>query len=70
MAVADKHLQEQKDESNDSVEFLQPYPDVAADELLEIDKALTSALLSFDYHLSQINLSCVPKFCYQSVYKM
>jgi hypothetical protein len=52
----------------DNIEFLQPYPVVAVDALLEISTALNSAVLSFDGHLSQTNTSCVPKFCYQSVY--
>jgi hypothetical protein len=61
-------LHEQKDETNGNIEFLQPYPVVAADALLEIGTAIISALLSLDEHLSQTNTSCVTKFCYQSVY--
>jgi hypothetical protein len=41
---------------------------VAADALLEIGTTVISAVLSLDEHLSQTNTSCVPKFCYQSVY--
>jgi hypothetical protein len=56
------------DETNGNIEFLQPYPVVAADALLEIGTAVISAGLSLDEHLSQTNTSYVPKFCYQSVY--
>jgi hypothetical protein len=48
--------------------FLQLYPIVAADALLEIGTAVISAVLSLDDHLSQTNTSSVPKFCYQSAY--
>jgi hypothetical protein len=57
-----------KEETNGSIEFLQPYPVVAADALLEIGTAVISAVLSLDEHLSQTDTSCVPKLCYQSVY--
>jgi hypothetical protein len=50
------------------IALLQPYPVVTADALLEIGTAVISAVLSLDEHLSQTNTSCVPKFCYQSVY--
>jgi hypothetical protein len=30
--------------------------------------AVISALLSLDEHLSQTNTSCIPTFCFQSVY--
>jgi hypothetical protein len=36
--------------------------------MLEIGTAVISADLSFIEHLSQTNTSCIPKFCYQSVY--
>jgi hypothetical protein len=60
-------LQAQNDQTNDNIEFLQPYPVVAADALLEIGTTVISAVLSLDVHLSPINISRVPK-CYQSVY--
>jgi hypothetical protein len=41
------------DETNDNIEFLQPYPVVAADALLEITTAVISAVLSLDEYLSQ-----------------
>jgi hypothetical protein len=56
-------LRAQNDETNGNIEFLQPYPIVAADALLEIGTAVISAVLSLDEHLSQTNTSCVPKFC-------
>jgi len=52
-----------EDKTNGNIEFLQPYPVVAADALLEIGTAVIPAFLSFDEHLSQKNISCVPKFC-------
>jgi hypothetical protein len=61
-------LREQNDENNGNIESLQAYHVVAADALLEIGTAVISAFLSLDEHLSQTNTSCVPKFCYQSVY--
>jgi hypothetical protein len=61
-------LDTQNDESNDSIGFLQPYPVVAADALLEISTSVISAVLSLDEHLSQTNTYCAPKFCFQSVY--
>jgi hypothetical protein len=42
----------QNDETNVSIEFLQPYPVVAADALLEIGTTVISAVLSLDKHLS------------------
>jgi hypothetical protein len=47
--------------------LLKPYP-VASDALLEIGTTVIPTVLSLDEHLSQINISCVPKFCYQLVY--
>jgi hypothetical protein len=61
-------LHARNDETNGNIEFLQPYPVVAADALLEISTAVISSGLSLDEHLSKKNTSCVPKFCYQSVY--
>jgi hypothetical protein len=61
-------LQAQNDETNGNIELLQPYHIVAADALLENGAAVISAVLSLDEHLSHTNTSCVPKFCYQSVY--
>jgi hypothetical protein len=52
-------------ETNDSIKFLQPYPVVAADTLLEDGTTVILAVLSLDEHLSQTNTSCVSKFCYQ-----
>jgi hypothetical protein len=63
-----KHLHAQNDETDGNIEFLQPYPAVAADALLEVGAAVISAVLSLDEHLSQTNTSFVPKFCYQPVY--
>jgi hypothetical protein len=40
------------DETNGNIEFLQPYPVVAADALLEIGTAVISAVLSLDEYLS------------------
>jgi hypothetical protein len=45
-------------------EFLQPYPVVANDAMLEIGTAAISNVLSLDKHLSQTSPSHVPKFCY------
>jgi hypothetical protein len=59
---------QKNDETNGNIEFLQKYPVVAANALLEIGTAVISAVLSLDEHLSQINTSCVPKCCYQSMY--
>jgi hypothetical protein len=62
-----KPLHAQNDETNGSVEFLQPYPMVAADALLEEGTVVISAVLPLGEHLSQqTDASCVPKFCYQS----
>jgi hypothetical protein len=52
------NLYAQNDETNGNIEFLQPYPVVAADALLETGTALNSAVLSLDKHLSQTNTSC------------
>jgi hypothetical protein len=60
-------LRAQNDEANSNIEFLQPYPSIAGDELLEIGTAVISAVLSLDEHLSQTNTYCVPEF-YQLVY--
>jgi hypothetical protein len=59
-----EHLHAQNDETNGNIEFLQPYPVVAADALFEIGTAVISAVLSLDKHLSQTNTSCAPKCCY------
>jgi hypothetical protein len=61
-------LHAKNDETNVSIEFLQPYSVVAADALLDIGTAVISAVLSLDEHSSQRNTSCVPKFCYLPVY--
>jgi hypothetical protein len=55
-------------ETNGSIEFLHPYPVIVADALLEIGTAVVSAVSSLDEHLSETNISCVPKFWNQSVY--
>jgi hypothetical protein len=47
---------------------LQPYHVAAANELLEIDTFVISAALPIDKYVPQTNTSCVPKFCYQSIY--
>jgi hypothetical protein len=36
--------------------------------VLEIGKAIISAVLSLDEHSFQTYTFCVPKFCYQSMY--
>jgi hypothetical protein len=51
-------------ETNRNIELLQLYPVAAANALLEIG----TAVISLDEHLSQTDTSCVPKFCFQSVY--
>jgi hypothetical protein len=61
-------LHAQNDETNGNIEFLQPYPVVAAAALLEIGTAVISDVLSLDEHMSQSNTSCACKFCYQSVF--
>jgi hypothetical protein len=53
---------------NGNIEFLQPYPVVASDALLEICTAVIWDILSLDEHLSQTNTFCASKFCYQSLY--
>jgi hypothetical protein len=68
LVTTHEHLHAQNNKTNSSIEFLQSYPVVEADALLEIGTAVISAVLSLDEHLSQTNTSCVPKFCYQSVY--
>jgi hypothetical protein len=50
-----EHLHAQNDETNGNIEFLKPYPVVAADALLQIGTAVISAVLSLDEHLSQAN---------------
>jgi hypothetical protein len=50
-----KLLYAQNDETNGNIEFLQPYPVVAADALLEIGTVVISAVSSLDEHLSQTN---------------
>jgi hypothetical protein len=52
------------DKTNGNTEFLQTYPAVAVDALLEIRTAVISAVLSLDEPLSLTNTSCVPKCCY------
>jgi hypothetical protein len=59
-----KPLLAQNDETNGNIEFLQPYPVVAAEALLEIGTAVISAVLSLDEHLSQTNTYSVLKCCY------
>jgi hypothetical protein len=49
----------QNDETFDNIEFLQPYPVVAADTLPEISTAVISAVSSLDEHLSQTGTFCV-----------
>jgi hypothetical protein len=44
-------LYAQNDEIDDSTEFLQPYPVVESDTLLEIGTAVISEVLSLDDHL-------------------
>jgi hypothetical protein len=56
------------DETNGNIEFLQPYPVVAADALLEIGTAAITAVLSLHEHLSKANTSCDQNFCYQSAH--
>lgn len=51
---------------NDSIEFFQTFPVVAADALLEIGTAVISVVLSLDEHMSQTDTTCVPKYCCQS----
>jgi hypothetical protein len=68
LTTTHEYLHQRNDETFGNIEFLQPYPVVAADALLEIGTAVISAVLSLDEHLSQTNTSCVPKFRYQSVY--
>jgi hypothetical protein len=46
-------LPQKADETNGWIEFLQPYPVVVADTLLEIGMAVISVFLSLDQHLSQ-----------------
>jgi hypothetical protein len=58
-------LHAQNDERNGNVEFLQLYPVVAADAVLEIGPVVIADILSLDEHLSQIKTSCVPKFFLQ-----
>jgi hypothetical protein len=58
-----KCLHAKNSESNVNVESLHI---VAA--LLEIGMTVISAVLSFSDYLSQTNTSCVPNFCYLSVY--
>jgi hypothetical protein len=55
-------LHAQNDETICFVEFLQPHSFAAAHVLLEI------AVLSLSVHLSQTDISCIPKFCYYPVY--
>jgi hypothetical protein len=56
-----EHLHAQQGETSSSTEFLQPYPGVAADALLEIGTAVISVVLLLDDYLSQTNTSCVTK---------
>jgi hypothetical protein len=61
-------LNSQNNETSGNIEFLQLYPVIAVDALLEIGTAIISAVLSLDEHLSQTNTFYVLKFCYQLVY--
>jgi hypothetical protein len=61
-------LHTQNDETSGYIDLLQLYPVVAADALLEIGTAVISAIFSLDEHLLQTNTSCVPKYCYQSLF--
>jgi hypothetical protein len=63
-------LQTHSAETKGDTEFLQPYPVVAADALLEIATAVISAALSLDDPLSQTDTSCVPKVCYKRLYRL
>jgi hypothetical protein len=65
--ATNERLHAKKYVTKDNTEFLEPCT-FAADALLEIGTAIISVVSSFDKHLSQINTSCVPKFCFQSVY--
>jgi hypothetical protein len=57
----------QNHETNGSIEFLQPYPIVAADALLVNGMAVISVDLSINKHFSEI-FFCILKLCYQLVY--
>jgi hypothetical protein len=59
-------LQAQYDETNDNIEFLQPYPVVSANALFEIGTAIISAVFSLDEHFPQTNTSCISKFFFTS----
>lgn len=48
--------QSQDDETDSNIEFLQPYPIVVADALLEICTALVSSALSLKELLSQTKI--------------
>jgi hypothetical protein len=52
--AAHEDLHAQNNETNRIIKFLQPYADVVADALLEIDAAVISSVLSLDDHLSHI----------------
>jgi hypothetical protein len=67
IATTHEPLHAQNEETND-IDFLQPYTVAAGDAPLEISTTVITAVLSLDEHLSQSNISCVPKCCYQSVY--
>jgi hypothetical protein len=64
LTTTHEHLHSQNNETNGNIEFLQLYPVVAADALLEISILVISDVLLLDEHLSQTNTSCIPKFCY------
>jgi hypothetical protein len=53
LTITHEPLHIQNDETDVNIEFLQPYPVVAADALLEIGTATISAVLSLDERLSQ-----------------
>jgi hypothetical protein len=53
LTTTHEHLHAQNDETRGSTEFLQPYPILTDDALLEIGTVVISAVLSLDEHLSQ-----------------
>jgi hypothetical protein len=54
--------------TNGNIKFMQLYPAVAGDTLLEIGTAVISAVLSLNEHLSHTNTTCVLKLFYQLLY--
>jgi hypothetical protein len=51
-------LHAQNDETNGNIEFLQPYPIVTANALLEISTAIISDVSSAQLHLSKRHFLC------------